>query len=405
MSVNINPLGETQVFQPIKLGKNTLSHRVFFPPTTRTRSLEDHTPSNLAYKYYDERSKFPGTLIISEGTFPSAQAGLYEGVPGIWTERQTKTWKHIIDKIHENKSFASIQLWNLGRTGDPALLKKAGKPFLAPSAIYFDEESKKAAEKAGNPLRAMTEEEIKDMIYEQYTIAAKNALEAGFDYIELHSAHGYLLHEFLEESSNKRTDKYGGSIENRARFVLELVDHMISIVGAERLGIRISPWATFQGMKSVHGEVHPLTTYSYLVNELEKRAQAGNRLAYISLVEPRVDGINSVEKKDQTGNNDFVKELWKGTILKAGNYTYDAPKFGQLLDDVSDGRTLVGFSRYFISNPDLISRLEKGHQLAPYERETFYGRSDFGYNDYPKYGEKREDAEVAKKRVPEELVV
>ena len=405
MSVNINPLGETQVFQPIKLGKNTLSHRVFFPPTTRTRSLEDHTPSNLAYKYYDERSKFPGTLIISEGTFPSAQAGLYEGVPGIWTERQTKTWKHIIDKIHENKSFASIQLWNLGRTGDPALLKKAGKPFLAPSAIYFDEESKKAAEKAGNPLRAMTEEEIKDMIYEQYTIAAKNALEAGFDYIELHSAHGYLLHEFLEESSNKRTDKYGGSIENRARFVLELVDHMISIVGAERLGIRISPWATFQGMKSVHGEVHPLTTYSYLVNELEKRAQAGNRLAYISLVEPRVDGINSVEKKDQTGNNDFVKELWKGTILKAGNYTYDAPKFGQLLDDVSDGRTLVGFSRYFISNPDLISRLEKGHQLAPYERETFYGRSDFGYNDYPKCGEKREDAEVAKKRVHEELVV
>ena len=148
-----------------------------------------------------------------------------------------------------------------------------------------------------------------------------------------------------------------------------------------------------------------MTTYSYLVNELEKRAQAGNRLAYISLVEPRVDGINSVEKKDQTGNNDFVKELWKGTILKAGNYTYDAPKFGQLLDDVSDGRTLVGFSRYFISNPDLISRLEKGHQLAPYERETFYGRSDFGYNDYPKYGEKREDAEVAKKRVPEELVV
>ena len=367
--------------------------------------MEDHTPSNLAYKYYDERSKFPGTLIISEGTFPSAQAGLYEGVPGIWTERQTKTWKHIIDKIHENKSFASIQLWNLGRTGDPALLKKAGKPFLAPSAIYFDEESKKAAEKAGNPIRAMTEEEIKDMIYEQYTIAAKNALEAGFDYIELHSAHGYLLHEFLEESSNKRTDKYGGSIENRARFVLELVDHMISIVGADRLGIRISPWATFQGMKSIHGEVHPLTTYSYLVNELEKRAQAGNRLAYISLVEPRVDGINSVEKKDQAGNNDFVKDLWKGTILKAGNYTYDAPKFGQLLDDVSDGRTLVGFSRYFISNPDLISRLQKGHQLAPYERETFYGRTDFGYNDYPKHGEKREDAEVAKSRVPEELVV
>ena len=405
MSVNINPLGETQVFQPIKLGKNTLSHRVFFPPTTRTRSLEDHTPSNLAYKYYDERSKFPGTLIISEGTFPSAQAGLYEGVPGIWTERQTKTWKHIIDKIHENKSFASIQLWNLGRTGDPALLKKAGKPFLAPSAIYFDEESKKAAEKAGNPLRAMTEEEIKDMIYEQYTIAAKNALEAGFDYIELHSAHGYLLHEFLEESSNKRTDKYGGSIENRARFVLELVDHMISIVGAERLGIRISPWAAFQGMEGANGSIHPVTTYSYLVHELEKRAKAGNRLAYISLVEPRVAGNLDVEEKDQVGSNDFVKELWNGTILQAGNYTYDAPKFGQLLDDVSDDRTLVGFSRYFISNPDLISRLQKGHELSPYERPTFYGRSDFGYNDYPKYGEKREDAEVAKKRVPEELLV
>ena len=401
--VEISPLGDTPMFKPIKVGKNTLSHRIFFPPTTRTRALEDHTPSNLALRYYGERTKFSGTLVITEGTFPFAQGGLLEGVPGIWTERHTQAWKEIVKKVHENKSFISLQMWNLGRTGDPALLKQAGKPFLAPSAIYFDDESKKAAEAAGNPLRAMTEDEIKDQIYKYYDQAAKNALEAGFDYIELHAAHGYLLHQFIESASNQRTDKYGGSIENRARFVLELVDHMISIVGADRLGIRLSPWATFQGMPSVHGEIHPLTTYSYILSELEKRAQKGDRLAYVSLVEPRVNGNLDVDKQEQVGSNAFAEDVWKGTILKAGNYTYDAPHFSHAITDLKNDRTLVGFSRYHISNPDLVYKLQKGLELNPYDRSTFYGRDDYGYNTYPTHDETKRDDEEAKQRKPEPI--
>ncbi|EDK41660.1 hypothetical protein PGUG_05758 [Meyerozyma guilliermondii ATCC 6260] len=402
--VQISPLGDTKMFKPIKVGKNTLNHRVFFCPATRTRSLEDHTPSNLAVRYYDERTKFPGSLVVSEGTFPFAEAGLMEGVPGIWTERHTKAWKEIVKKVHDNKSFISLQLWNLGRAGgDPAYMKKSGVPLVGPSAIYDCDQNRQQAEEAGNPLRALTEQEIKDQIYKQYDKAAKNAVEAGFDYIELHGAHGYLLHQFIESASNQRTDEYGGSIENRARFVLELVDHMISIVGADKLGIRLSPWATFQGMPSIHGEIHPLTTYSYILHELEKRAEKGNRLAYVSLVEPRVNGNLDVDKQEQVGSNDFVEDVWKGTILKAGNYTYDAPHFTHAINDLENDRTLVGFARYNISNPDLVYRLKNGWELNPYDRSTFYGRDDLGYNTYPTHDETKRDGEEAKKRKPEPI--
>lgn len=394
------PLKDTKVFQPIQVGKNVLSNRIFYAASTRTRALEEHTPSDLQLRNYDERTRYPGSLVVTEATFSFPQAGALPGVPGVYTPDHTNGWKKIVDRVHENKSFIAIQLWNLGRLGSPKDLKRAGLPYVAPSAIYENENTRKEAEAVNNPLRALTEEEIHDQIYNQYTAAAKNSVAAGFDYLELHAAHGYLLHQFLEDTSNQRTDKYGGSVENRARFVLELIDHLIPIVGAEKLAIRISPWVTMKGMPGIHGDTHPLTTYSYLLHELEKRAQAGNRLAYVSVVEPRVNGAFSLDAKDQTGDNGFVEDIWKGTILKAGNYTYDAPEFRLVVNDVANDRTLVGFSRYYIANPDLVQRLHDGLPLKPYDRSLFYRQDDWGYNTYPYEGQPEEEIEAAKNRKP-----
>ena len=396
-ATKISPLKETDLFKPIKVGQHTLTNKVTFAPTTRNRALNDHTPSDLELEYYDKRSKFPGSLLITEATFVSEQGGLYANVPGIWNDKHVNAWKRITDKVHENGSFISCQFWFLGRVADPKLLKEHGLDLVSSSALYPNDDFKKKAETAGNPVRALTEQEIHDLIYDSYTKAAKNAMAAGFDYIELHSAHGYLLDQFLQPATNERTDKYGGSVENRARFLLELIDQLITIVGANKLAIRISPWAKFQGMKAEQDSTHPITTFSYVLHELQKRADNGNEFAYVSIVEPRVQGNVDVDKSEQKGDNTFVEQIWKGIILKSGNYTYDAPHFDTLLNDISDNRTLVGFSRYYTSNPDLVKRLYEGWDLTPYDRDTFYTNNNWRYNTWTNYNEKDEvnkDAEI-----------
>ncbi|KAK6203393.1 NAPDH dehydrogenase [Scheffersomyces amazonensis] len=398
------PLKDTKLFKPIKVGKYELDHRIVFAPTTRYRAQDDHTPSDLEYQYYGDRSQYPGSLITTEATFTSAQAGGEANVPGIFTEKHVEGWKKINDKIHANKSFSAIQLWYQGRVADPKILKQEGLDYVAPSPVYYTEESKQAAKESGNPLRALTEEEIYDIIHVQYPKAARNALAAGFDYVEVHSAHGYMLDQFLQPSTNQRSDKYGGSVENRARIVLEIIDELIPIVGADRLAIRLSPWAKFQNMLAEEDTVHPITTFSYVLHELQKRADAGNKLAYVSLVEPRVQASHDVAKDKQVGDNSFASYIWKGTFIRAGSYTYDAPEFETLLKDIDDDRTLVGFSRYYISNPDLVKRLRDGLELTPYERATFYNFDNWGYNTWNNYGEdKKFDKEKESTIFPKEI--
>ncbi|KAK6458250.1 NADH:flavin oxidoreductase/NADH oxidase [Scheffersomyces xylosifermentans] len=398
------PLKNTDAFKPVKVGTNTLSNRITYVPTTRLRALDDHTPSDLELKYYADRAQYPGTLLIAEATFVSERAGVYERAPGIWNEKQTKAWKKITDAVHDKGSFISSQFWFLGRVAKPELLKERGLDLVGPSANYASEEAKEAAEKAGVPIKPLTKEDIHYLTNVEYVNAAKNAIAAGFDYIELHSAHGYLLDSFLHAATNKRTDEYGGSIENRSRFLLELIDKLIETVGADKLAVRFSPWAKFSGLKAEEDEVHPITEYSYLLHELQKRANAGNELAYISIVEPRVQGTNNVDETQQIGDNSFVRQVWKGVIVKAGNYTYDAPEFKSIQEEVRDSKTLVGFSRYFISNPDLVNRLAEGYELTPYQRETFYGKDNWGYNTWDNYGKdsgfKKEDEE---KVLPKEI--
>ncbi|EMG50353.1 hypothetical protein G210_4605 [Candida maltosa Xu316] len=404
MSTPNNPLKDSKVFQPIKVGNNTLSNRVVYCPTTRFRAAPSktlepntrHVPSDLMVQYYSDRAQYPGTLLVTEATLVSPRSGGYEGCPKISTEEEVKSWKKVVDAVHAQKSFISCQFWFLGRVAIPKILKSRGLDYIAPSPIYDDDFHKKAAVKYDLPLREVTESEIHDIIYNDYTIAAKNAIEAGFDYIELHGAHGYFIDQFLHECSNQRTDKYGGSIENRCRFALELIDHLITVVGAHRLAIRLSPWAEIQGIVE---EESPIPVFSYLIEQLQIRADNGHQLAYLSVVEPRVQGTVTASLDSIKGDNSFVKEIWKGKLLKAGNYTYDAPEFKGIIEDTADGRTLVGFSRFFTSNPDLVYKLkENPTSLAKYDRKLFYETTNWGYNTYGQNHLIDEEAE--KKRFP-----
>lgn len=394
------PLKDTKVFQPIKVGYNTLSNKVVYAPTTRFRALPDHTPSDLELQYYKDRSSYPGTLVITEGTIATTKTGTYPNVPGIYTDKHVEAWKRITSEIHKNRSFASVQLWGIGRVADPGQNKKEGQRLKAPSAIYHAEEQKQAAREAGNELEAYSTEEIDELIGE-YAKTAKRAVEAGFDYVELHGANGYLINQFLEASSNQRDDKYGGSIENRARFALSLIDRLSEEIGAERVAIRISPWSTFLGMKSTEDDVHPVATYGYLLGQLQHRAEKGKQIAYVSVVEPGVMSARDLGEVEKYGDNSFVKAIWKGVVLRAGNYTYDAPDFNHVLQHVDDGRTLVGFSRYFTSNPDLVQRLRDGKDLAPYDRHTFYTSDNWGYNTFgTSEGMQKFDEETERQRKP-----
>lgn len=383
-------LADTKLFEPIKVGHVTLKNRVVYPPTTRFRNTKKFVATDSMLEYYTKRAENNGGLLIVEGTFCDYNFGLYERAPMIKTPAQVQSFKKIVDSVHEKDTSIAVQLWNLGRTADPKLLKEYNLPFIAPSPIYFDEASEKAAKECGNELRAMTKEEIKAMVKE-YAAAAKRAInEAGFDFIEIHSAHMYLLDQFIQESSNQRTDEYGGSIENRARFVLEVVDACIEAVGADHIGIRFSPYAEFQGGEGKNARINPIVTWGYIFSELQRRANEGNELAYISIVEPRVSGIfdnPDAAKLDFT----WPDLIWKGIILRSGGYL-DPGNIEKLPEIVNkDDHTIYGFGRYFISNPDLPERLRKGLPLTKYNRALFYNiGSNEGYLGVPKYGEEED---------------
>ncbi|KAG5417457.1 hypothetical protein I9W82_005091 [Candida metapsilosis] len=398
-TVSVDALGETKLFHSIQVGKNKLAQRIAHAPTTRLRSTADNVPTDLQLQYYKDRAQKDGTLLITEATYVSEGGIGLPHTPGLWNDTQAKAWKQITDAIRQQGSFSSVQLWHLGRTASPTVLKQRGLPFVGPSAVYTSEESEKEAKESGNELRALTKEEIEHLINEEFPNAARKALDAGFDYVELHSAHGYLLSQFLNPVSNQRTDEYGGSIENRARLLLSIIDKLIPIVGAHKLGIRFSPWATFQVSEPEGEEIH-----SYILRELQKRADEGNELAYLSYVEPRVSGIVDVKADDIKGSNAFVSKIWKGVMIKAGNYTYDAPKFNDLIRDIENDRTLVAWCRFFTSNPDLVNRLKNGYPLQHYDRDNFYQQYDWGYNTWNNYGEtKKYDEEAEKKRIGKPL--
>lgn len=374
--VAIRALKETELFAPITVGAHKLSCKIVHAPASRFRALESHVVSNLTANYYDERSKYPGSLLISEATIASPKFGMKERVPGIYNDQQVQAWKKITDKIHANGSLVAMQLWGLGRVADPVCTKVSGYPLVGPSVIYASEESKKEAEAAGNELQELTTQEVEEFVQE-FVKAGKNAVAAGFDYVELHSGFRFLVDQFFNASSNQRTDKYGGSIENRARFALEVIDGLISAIGAEKVAIRLSPWAHFQETKGEREDASPVAQVGHILSELQKKADAGKEIAYVSLVEPRL-----YLDTEPFGDNKFARLYWKGVLMRAGNYTHDAPEFETALDDVKDPNTLVAFARCFTSNPDFVQRLHDGIDLTPYDRDTFYTFDNWGYNTF-----------------------
>lgn len=384
------PLKDTKLFKPLKVGHVTLQNRTVYPPTTRMRNTIDGVPTDSVLEYYRERAVDNGGLLIFEATAPDSSFGYYSNTPIIKTPQQVAAFKKIVDAVHKEGTSISLQLWGLGRTADPSFLKKHGIDYVAPSAIYENEEKEKYAKSVDNELRELTIPEIKNFVKE-FGAAAKRAVdEAGFDFIELHAAHMYLLDQFLQEVSNKRTDEYGGSIENRARFILEVIDECIKTVGADHVGIRLSPYAEVQGGEGKNARINPIVTWGYLLSEFENRAKEGNRLAYISIVEPRVNGVE-IKEENANINLKWPNLIWNGVFLRSGGFLHE-PYIKTIKESIEESEnTIFGFGRYFTSNPDLPNRLRNGYELTPYERDGFYiPLSNKKYLGYPRYGEEKD---------------
>ncbi|KII83260.1 hypothetical protein PLICRDRAFT_180528 [Plicaturopsis crispa FD-325 SS-3] len=360
-------MSNSKLFQPVKIGDITLAHRVVLAPLTRIRADDAHVPSDLAAEYYSQRGSTPGTLLISEATFISPQAGGFPHVPGIYTDAQIAGWKTVTDAVHAKGSYIFLQQWALGRASRPEILAQEGLPYVSASDVKLTDQ----------PIapRPLTIPEIKEYV-QQYVTAAKNAIKAGFDGVEVHCAHGYLIDQFLQDVSNKRTDEYGGSVENRARFGLEVIEAVTNAIGVKKTGLRISPWSRFQDMAMPD----PVPTFSYFVQRLR---ELHPDLAYVHVVEPRVDAGTTREGGVPAGqSNDFVRAIWAPRpLISAGAYTRESA-----IEVVEEKGDLVAFGRPFISNPDLPIRLKYGIPLTPYNRERFYEQgppADNGYTDYP----------------------
>ncbi|EIN05622.1 NADH:flavin oxidoreductase/NADH oxidase [Punctularia strigosozonata HHB-11173 SS5] len=357
-----------KLFQPFKLGSLNLAHRIVMAPLTRFRANKDHVHGGLAKTHYEQRGSVPGTLLITEATFIAAKAGLYDHVPGIWSDAQIEGWKRVVDAVHDKGSYIVLQLWALGRATDIDSLKREDPSFEVVSASDIPIKGKPAP-------RPLTVPEIKEYV-QLYATAARNAVHgAGFDGVEIHGANGYLIDQFIQDTSNNRADEYGGSIENRSRFALEVVDAVIAAIGASRTGIRLSPWSPFNDMRMAD----PIPQFSYLIRAMR---DAHPDMAFIHLVEPRVSGGSDCNSQHDDESNDFARDIWRGdgrAFISAGGYTRE--KAITVAEEKGD---LIAFGRTFISNPDLPLKLKEDIPLTPYNRDTFYlPENPKGYNDYP----------------------
>ncbi|KAI0458450.1 NADH:flavin oxidoreductase/NADH oxidase family protein-like protein [Xylaria acuta] len=355
-------MAESRLFKPLKIGNVEVKHRIGMAPLTRLRATSEQVPTPLMKEYYSQRASVPGTLIISEGAFisPSARGG-FPHAPGIWSKEQVAAWRTITDEVHRKGCFIFCQIFAMGRAANVEVAQKQGISIVGPSAIPIEEG-------AATP-RPMTIKEIRQTIRD-FATASENAISAGFDGVECHGANGYLVDQFIQDTSNKRDDEYGGSIENRSRFIDEVMNAIVDAIGPERVGLRLSPWSPFQGMRMEN----PIPQFADVINKASRL-----NLAYLHLVESRVSGAVDYEAIERL---DFAYKLWNGPVLVAGGYKpADARR---LVDEEYPGKDIVvNFGRHFISNPDLVYRIKEGLQFSAYNRDAFYTVSGVGYVDYP----------------------
>ncbi|MFG1211804.1 alkene reductase [Xanthobacter flavus] len=357
-------MSATSLFEPFRLGELTLPNRIVMAPLTRNRAAAGFVPSDLAPQYYALRAD--AGLLITEASQISQQGQGYQDTPGIYSDAQVEGWKKVTDAVHAKGGRIFIQLWHVGRVSHTSLQPNGGAP-VAPSALTAATKTfvNNGFAETSAP-RALELSEIPGIV-EDYRRAAANAIKAGFDGVEVHGANGYLIDQFLKDGSNQRTDAYGGSIENRSRFLLEVMDAVIAEIGAARTGLRLSPVSPANGIT----ESNPQALFNHVIDELEKRHPV-----YIHVVEGATGGPRDVAP-------DFsfeeLRKRYSGAWMV--NNGYDLALANAVL---AEGKAdLVAFGKPFISNPDLVERLQRNAPLNELDRDTLYGGGAKGYIDYP----------------------
>jgi N-ethylmaleimide reductase len=359
------------LFDSLKLGDITLSNRVIMAPLTRMRSkLPGNIPHQLNATYYAQRAS--AGLIIAEATQISQQGQGYPGTPGIYSDEQVEGWKLVTNAVHQTQGKIFLQLWHVGRISHPSHQPHGGLP-VAPSAIKpsggtFSADWQPVAFETP---RALDTSEIPGIVSD-YRRGAENAKRAGFDGVEVHGANGYLLDQFLQDGSNQRTDHYGGSVQNRARLLLEVVDQAIAVWGPGRVGVRLSPYGTFNDMC----DSDPVALFTYVLSQLSARG-----IAYAHVIEPRSSSAGSQDGNIANAPHtaEIFRKAFTGALISAGGYNRN-----EAVKAVQEGTAdAIAFGRLFISNPDLPKRLELDADLNSYDRNTFYGGGEKGYTDYP----------------------
>jgi N-ethylmaleimide reductase len=366
------------LFSPLQIGPYRLNHRLMMAPLTRMRAEKPSlAPRPLNVEYYAQRAT-PGGLIVAEASPVMATGFGSPGVPGIYTEHQIGGWREVVDAVHAKGGVIFLQLWHVGRVSHSSF-QPGGVLPVAPSAVPISADFKTGTADgkvvAYETPRALETSEIPGVI-DAYRQAAKNALKAGFDGIEIHGANGYLIEQFLQSQSNLRTDRYGGSIENRVRFLIEVTEAVTEVWGADRVGMRLSPYGVANGS----GEEDPMPLYTHAIRSLDPLG-----LAYLHFIEPRSSGAGRAEVNHQNVPSAMVlfRPIWSGKLITAGGFTGETANAA-----IAAGHAdAIAFGRIFISNPDLPRRLREGYPLTPYNRQTFYGGEEEGYTDYPAHDE------------------
>jgi N-ethylmaleimide reductase len=365
---------EKKLFTPVQVGPLTLKHRVVMPPMSRLRAQPGSgIPSDLQLEYYTQRAS-NGGLIITEATAIAPSARGYYHAPGLYTDDQIAGWKRITDAVHAKGAYFFTQLWHAGRTthisitGSEPVTASVDPAYWADTSITVDTPD---GFEPTSPHRALETAEIATIL-EQYRSAAQNAKAAGFDGVELMAANGHLVDQFLQDNTNKRIDQYGGSIENRTRFLAEVVQTLADVWGADRVGVRLAPSGTFNGM----GDSDPRALFRHVAERLNDFG-----LAYLHLIEPRVKGGETIAEAQAPVAAQELSKIFRGPVIAVGGFNPETAEASVANGDAS----LIAFGRHFIANPDLPKRIELGLPLNPYDRSTFYGYTGRGYTDYPFY--------------------